>query len=74
MGRLHTRETKEKRSLRKVIHTVIIAFAIVAFWRGTWGLMDLYLYPDNPLLSFSISILIGILILYLTKHLLDELI
>lgn len=64
---------KEARTFKKIFYTIIIAFAIVSFWRGVWGLMDLYLFPENEFLSFSISILIGLLILYLTKHILDRL-
>jgi len=67
------KEVKQKRNLKKVIYTIIIAFAIISFWRGIWGLMDVYLFPNNDVLSFSISILIGILILYMTKHLLTSL-
>ena len=64
----------EKRSLRDVFYTIVIAFAIVSFWRGTWGLMDLYLFPSNHSMSFAISIFIGITILYLTKNLINRLI
>ncbi len=67
-------ENKKKRSTKKVIYAIIIGFAVVSFWRGVWGLMDLYLFPDNLTLSLSISILLGIVILYFTKHLIDELI
>ncbi|HLA23127.1 MAG TPA: hypothetical protein VJZ93_01170 [Candidatus Nanoarchaeia archaeon] len=60
--------------LRKVFFTLIVAFAIISFWRGAWGLMDIYLFPGNHLLSFSVSIVIGVLILYLTKNLVDKLV
>ncbi|PIO08756.1 hypothetical protein COU59_00260 [Candidatus Pacearchaeota archaeon CG10_big_fil_rev_8_21_14_0_10_34_12] len=66
---------REKSShIKKVFFTIMIAFAIVSFWRGTWGLMDLYLFPDNLIMSFSISIILGIFILYLTKNLIKKLI
>jgi len=29
------------------LHAVMIATAVVFFWRGAWGLMDLYLIPSN---------------------------
>jgi hypothetical protein len=48
--------------------TLLLAFAIVSFWRGIWGLMDLYLLPNNPSLSFSLSAVIGIGIIYSVKH------
>lgn len=65
---------KRENHFQKTIYTIMIAFAIVSFWRGVWGLMDEYLFPANSTLSFSISVLIGILILSQTKHLLKHLI
>jgi uncharacterized membrane protein YjjP (DUF1212 family) len=59
---------------KKVIFTLVIAFAIVSFWRGTWGLMDLYLFPENRILSYVVSILAGILILDLTKNMIKKLV
>ncbi|MBI2043187.1 hypothetical protein HYT25_02250 [Candidatus Pacearchaeota archaeon] len=63
-----------KRYVRKILNTLLIAFAIVAFWRGIWGLMDLYLFPNYEILSYFVSILIGIVILYYTENLLEGLI
>jgi len=62
-----------KNHIKDVIHTIVIALAIVLFWRGVWGLADLYLFPENKLLSYSISIIIGILILYEAKSFRDKL-
>ena len=65
---------KEKRSARRVFYAIIIGFAVISFWRGIWGLMDVYLFPSNYSLSLLVSVVIGIIILFLTKHLIDELI
>ena len=51
------------------IHTLLIATAIVFFWRGAWGLMDLYLIPSNEVASMTISLILGILILIITRSL-----
>ncbi len=65
---------KSKRKFHhKLIMAVGIGFSVVAFWRGTWGLMDLYLFPDNPTLSHSASLLLGIGILYVTHRIFMEL-
>ena len=63
----------KKRNLKNILFTIVIAFAIVSFWRGIWGLMDLYLFPGNQVVSLLISVLLGIIILHLTKHLLTNL-
>lgn len=52
---------------RSAITIIGVVFAIVLFWRGTWGLLDLYLFPDNMLLSYLISAAAGIIILYFSK-------
>jgi len=67
------KNNKKKRNLRNILFTIIIAFAIVSFWRGIWGLMDLYLFPENQVVSLLVSVLLGIIILYFTKHLLTNL-
>ncbi len=56
------------------ISKILIGIAIVLFWRGTWILCDLYLFPNNPPLSGLISIFIALLILYLMNFDLKELI
>ena len=48
--------------------------SIVCFWRGAWGLMDLYIFPDHEAVSYFVSIVIGIVILYVTRQLADSLI
>lgn len=62
------------RKIKAVGRTIIIAFAIILFWRGIWGLMDLYLFPKNHLMSYIVSIIIGIIILYETETLTGKLI
>lgn len=42
------------------IKYLLIATGIVFIWRGVWGLADLYLLPEDPHLSFVLSVLIGI--------------
>ncbi len=61
----------EKRN--KILFTIIIAFAVISFWRGAWGLLDYLLFPNNELLSYLISVIIGVSLLvytgYITKRL-----
>ena len=48
---------------RKLIITLIIMFGIISFWRGIWGLMDIFLFPNNEFLSYFSAFLLGFLIL-----------
>jgi len=43
-------------------------------WRGIWHLADLYLFPNNEVLSSIISMVIGIILLYLPEEELKDLI
>jgi len=60
--------------LLKILSALMIGFAVVCFWRGIWGLLDFYLFPSNHLLSYSLSALIGIIILILSRRLVKSLI
>lgn len=64
---------KKRGRLYKILFAILIAFAVVSFWRGIWGLMDLYLFPNNYELSLISSVLIGILILILTRKTVEHL-
>ncbi|MBT4258159.1 hypothetical protein HOD88_03190 [archaeon] len=59
---------------RNIFYALIIGIAVVSFWRGVWGIMDVLIYPNNYLISSLISFFIGIIILFFTKHLIKELI
>ena len=49
--------------MRKIWLFIILIVAIVCVWRGVWGLLDLYLIPESPDMSFIISVIIGFIIL-----------
>ena len=51
---------------------ILILFAIICFWRGCWGLMDLYLFPNNYELSLWVSVGVGVVILILTQSLIKQ--
>jgi len=68
-----TKFTKWKRK-KKELHTLLIVIAIIFIWRGIWGLLDVYLLPNYPLLSMIISIIIGLIILYMDDKKLEGLV
>jgi hypothetical protein len=57
----------------QIIFAILIAFAVISFWRGVLGLMDLYLFPNNNELSLWFSLIIGLLILIFTNYATKEL-
>jgi hypothetical protein len=40
--------------------TALFGIATIAFYRGTWMLFDLFLFPASPLHSACVSVLIGL--------------
>lgn len=57
----------------KVLHLLLVAFAVVMFWRGVWGILDTYFLPDNQLLSYLGSIALAFIVLYFDDFHLKEL-
>ena len=58
---------------RTTFNSIIIVVAIIMLWRGVWGLLDLYLFPGIPTLSYVVSISVSLLVLYLNDFHLDNL-
>jgi hypothetical protein len=54
---------------RSLLVTLVAGTAIVVYWRGIWGLFDLYLLPENPALSYAASAAIGLATLLLVHKL-----
>ena len=50
---------------RDILIVIITSLAIVGFWRGTWNLMDKYLFPGNFIASQLTSITFGLIILFI---------
>lgn len=57
----------------KVCFAILIGLAVVAFWRGAWGIMDVYIFPDNYGLSSLICLVAGIGLLWVTNYVVEEL-
>jgi len=51
-----------------ILFAILIGFAVVSFWRGVLGLLDIYLLPNNLEISLWISIIVGIAILIATHY------
>ena len=40
----------------QLFFSLIIMSGMISLWRGIWGLLDLYLMPNNPSWSFIASV------------------
>ena len=61
------------KALHPNLNTLVIIFAIIMLWRGVWGLLDTYLFPGSPVLSYLAGFGIGAVILYLDDFSIDNL-
>jgi len=52
---------------KQFLLVIIINFALLNFWRGTWGLLDEYLFPLNYKFSLFISLFIGVLVAFFVQ-------
>ena len=59
---------------QNAIESTIIAVAVVFIWWGIWGLLDLYLFPNNFIFKHVLAIVLGFIILLLSKRSLGEII
>ncbi len=64
---------KKLKPFKQMLFTLLIAFSVIAVWRGFHGIMDLFLFPGNTLLSYTASLAIGLVILYMTHYWTKEL-
>ena len=61
------------KDLHPSVNAIVVILAIIMLWRGVWGLLDVYLFPGSPTLSYLISISLGALVLYLDDFSLKDL-
>lgn len=57
---------------RRWFATLAGLVAVVSIWRGTWLLLDLYVFPSSPVLSSIVSIGAGIVLLFAAGWSLDD--
>lgn len=65
-------KAREKRDWKRIFLALLVAFAVISFWRGLWGLWDLYIFPDNYLLSLWVSVVVGVLILVVSHRAISQ--
>lgn len=56
-----------------VLYALLIGTSMIMLWRGIWGLLDTFFFPDNKLLSYSLSVVIGLIILSVTGKIVKKL-
>jgi len=61
----------------QMLFALVIATAVISFWRGLWGLFDYIhfsFFPEQEILGYVVSIAIGVIILLASGYLMKELV
>jgi len=58
----------EMGSGHQILFSLITLSAVIIFWRGLFGLLDKYLFPNNLILGLWVSLVAGALILIATHY------
>ena len=62
-----------RRNRNSNLNIFVVCIAIVMIWRWVWDLLDMYVFPNHPLISNVICILFGIWVLLMDDGKLWEL-
>ena len=54
---------KFKKNHRSNVNILIECVAIIMIWRGVWDLLEMYILPENQLVSNITCIIVGIIVL-----------
>jgi len=60
-------------SSRKNLRIIIDLLGAIAIWWGIWGILDIFVFPGNELLSYLVSIVFGFILLILDGNGLNDL-
>ena len=58
---------------RKNLRIIIDLLGAIAVWWGIWGILDLFIFPENKFLSYLVSIIFGFILLLIDGNGLDDL-
>jgi len=58
---------------RKNLRLILDAIGLILIWRGIWGILDLFFFPNSPIISYLGSIIFGFIFLVIDGNGLDEL-
>ncbi len=68
---------KKIRSFRKDndsnLNTIIVCISVIMVWKGIWDLLEIYVFPNNPLVSNILCAVVWFAILLIDDWKLEEL-
>jgi ABC-type Fe3+-siderophore transport system permease subunit len=68
----YQRKVKRFEHRHHILAAMLVGIAIVLLWRGVWELADIYIFPNQDIVSAVVCIVVGFTILYLRDFDLKE--
>jgi hypothetical protein len=62
-----------RKKVKKNLNIIIVCICIIMIWRAVWDMCDLFIFPDNQILSDIICFVIWIVVLLIDDGKLEEL-
>ena len=62
-----------RKKVKKNLNIIIVCVCIIMIWRAVWDMCDLFIFPDNQILSDIICFVIWIIVLLIDDGKLEEL-
>lgn len=53
----------QREKKRGIGEALLIDLSAILLWRGSWTLLDMFLFPDNSVVSAVISITLGLILM-----------
>lgn len=50
---------------------LLLGAAVIAFWRGIWGLLDVFLFPGNSIVSYAVSMVAGAGVIWAAHYIIE---
>lgn len=64
--KLESKQQPLKYGFNVLFTVVVIGFGVVSYWRGTWVILDSYVYPEDKKKSGWICVIVGECLLLVT--------
>ena len=71
--RAYRRIKKFRKDNDSNLNTIIVCISVIMVWKGIWDLLEIYVFPENPLVSNILCAVVWFAILLIDDWKLEEL-
>ena len=67
------KSNRNRLTTEHLLFALLIGTSIIMLWRGIWGLLDTYFFPQTKPVSYILSVIIGLIVLSMTGRIVKKL-